>query len=57
MSTLYYMLGGVGIGLLFTALFIFAYLQWMGAAKEMKKFYDIPAQALREVLKELHEEE
>ena len=57
MSILYYMLGGVGIGLLFTALFIFSYLQWMGVVKEMKKFYDIPAQALKEVLEELQEEE
>lgn len=57
MTTLYYMLGGAGIGLLFAALFIFSYLQWMGAVKEMKKFYDIPAQALREVLEELREQE
>ena len=51
------MLGGVGIGLLFTALFIFAYMQWMGAVKEMGKLYNIPAQALKEVLEELQEEE
>ena len=57
MTTLYYMLGGAGIGLLFAALFIFSYLQWMGAVKEMKKFYDILAQALREVLEELREQE
>ena len=57
MTTLYYMLGGAGIGLLFAALFIFAYMQWMGAVKEMGKLYNIPAQALKEVLEELQEEE